>query len=213
MGYIYKITNIVNDKVYIGQTIKTVEKRFSQHINNSNKSYFSQIVLYKAFKKYGIENFVVETIEEVPNEQLDEREKYWIKYYNSYFDGYNSTLGGKATQLYDWDIEDIINLYHQLKSARAVARKLNCDHNTIDNILNANNIKRYTQSEQKARTIVFEKGEQKYIFPNSNEAADWLMKNGITKIKNRKSVRQEITNRIRLNKTYFNFKVYYLDGE
>lgn len=39
------------------------------------------------------------------------------------------------------------------------------------------------------------------------------MKNGITKIKNRKSVRQEITNRIRLNKTYFNFKVYYLDGE
>ena len=41
MGYIYKITNKVNGKIYIGQTVKTVEKRFQQHKNNSNKSYFS----------------------------------------------------------------------------------------------------------------------------------------------------------------------------
>lgn len=57
MGYIYKITNNLNNKIYIGQTVKTVEKRFQQHKNNSNKSYFSHIVLYKAFNKYGIENF------------------------------------------------------------------------------------------------------------------------------------------------------------
>jgi len=41
MGYIYKITNILNGKIYIGQTVKTIEKRFNQHKNNSNKDYFS----------------------------------------------------------------------------------------------------------------------------------------------------------------------------
>ena len=78
MGYIYKIENKLNGKVYIGQTVKTVEKRFNQHKNNSNKDYFSQIVLYKAFNKYGIENFECVELEEIDNELLDEREKYWI---------------------------------------------------------------------------------------------------------------------------------------
>lgn len=41
MGYIYKITNTLNNKIYIGQTVKTVQKRFTQHKNNANKSYFS----------------------------------------------------------------------------------------------------------------------------------------------------------------------------
>ena len=124
MGYIYKITNTINNKVYIGQTVKTVQKRFTQHKNNSNKKYLSQIVLYKAFNKQGIENIKCEEIEEVSNNKIDEREKYWIEYYDSYFNGYNSTLGGKATQLYNWDVDDIIEKYHILKSANHLAFKL-----------------------------------------------------------------------------------------
>ena len=50
MGYIYKITNKINGKIYVGQTIKNYEERFRQHRLNYNKEYFSQIVLYKAFK-------------------------------------------------------------------------------------------------------------------------------------------------------------------
>ena len=98
MGYIYKITNKINGKIYVGQTIKNYEERFRQHRLNYNKEYFSQIVLYKAFKKYGIENFSFEMIEEVEREKLDEREKYWIEYYNSYVKnncGYNITFGGQ----------------------------------------------------------------------------------------------------------------------
>ena len=102
MGYIYKITNILNKKSYIGQTSKSLEKRFSQHKNNYTKPYFSQLVLYKAFNKNGIENFTFEKLEEVPNDQLDEREKYWIRFFNTYENGYNSTLGGKTTALYNW---------------------------------------------------------------------------------------------------------------
>ena len=95
MGRIYKITNDINNKVYIGQTIKTLTKRWQQHKCNSTKEYFKQIVLYKAFKKYGIEHFHIEEIEEVENDLLDEREKYWIQYYNCYGNnGYNATIGG-----------------------------------------------------------------------------------------------------------------------
>lgn len=81
------------------------------------------------------------------NDKLDEREKYWIEYYDSYFNGYNSTLGGRATQLYNWDIEDIIEKYYELKSARAVAKELGCDHSTIDQILNENGVKRFSSIE------------------------------------------------------------------
>ena len=209
MGYIYKITNTLNGKVYIGQTIKTVQKRFTQHKNNSNKEYFSQIVLYKAFKKYGIENFICEEIEEVPNDRLDERERYWIEFYDSYFEGYNSTLGGRATQLYNWDIEDIIEKYYELKSARAVAKAIGCDHSTIDRLLNENGVKRFTAAQQQSRPLCFKKKDEIHHFETTREAAEWLIENGITKMTNPNSVRQEITNRIRNNKKYFGFEVYY----
>ena len=209
MGYIYKITNTLNDKVYIGQTIKTVQKRFTQHKNNSNKEYFSQIVLYKAFKKYGIENFICEEIEEVPNDKLDEREKYWIEYYDSYFNGYNSTLGGRATQLYNWDTDDIIEKYMILKSARAVAKEIGCDHSTIDRILNENGVKRFTPSQQQSKPLYFKKKDEIHHFETTREAAEWLIENGITKMTNPNLVRQEITSRIRNNKKYFGFEIYY----
>ena len=209
MGYIYKITNTLNDKVYIGQTIKTVQKRFTQHKNNSNKEYFSQIVLYKAFNKYGIENFICEEIEEVPNDKLDEREKYWIEYYDSYFNGYNSTLGGRTTQLYNWDTDDIIEKYMILKSARAVAKEIGCDHSTIDRILNENGVKRFTPSQQQSKPLYFKKKDEIHYFETTREAAEWLIENGITKMTNPNLVRQEITSRIRNNKKYFGFEVYY----
>ena len=77
--------------------------------------------MYKAFRKYGVENFTFEEIEEVENDLLDEREKYWISFYDSYYNGYNSTIGGRLVQLYDWDVDQIIELYMELKSARKVA--------------------------------------------------------------------------------------------
>ncbi len=209
MGYIYKITNMVNNKIYIGQTVKTVEKRFIQHKNNSNKEYFSQIVLYKAFNKYGMENFKCEEIEEVPNDKLDEREKYWIEYYDSYFSGYNSTLGGRTVSLYKWDVEDIIERYHQLKSARAVAREIGCDHNTIDNILNNNRVKRYTAAQRLSNHIILEKNEKKYNFETTTDAANWLIKNNYSKSKKSKNVRSYITRYALSNKTYLGFKIYY----
>lgn len=209
MGYIYKITNKVNNKIYIGQTIKTVEKRFQQHKNNSNKPYFSQIVLYKAFNKYGIDNFICEQIEEVPNELLDEREKYWIEYYDSYFNGYNSTLGGRLVELYNWDIDDIIEKYLNLKSARKVAEVIGCDHSTIDRILNSNNVPRFTLAQQNSSPVVCIKNNEELHFETTTAAAEYFINNGISKRANIKSLRQDINNRIRTGNTLFGYKIYY----
>lgn len=92
---IYKIENKINGKVYIGQSVD-VYRRLKKHIweIKSNNG-----VLYKAFKKYGIENFTYELIEECEIEKLDEREIYYIDKYNSYVgaensNGYNLNTGG-----------------------------------------------------------------------------------------------------------------------
>ena len=209
MGYIYKITNKVNNKVYIGQTVKTVEKRFQQHKNNSNKEYFSQIVLYKAFNKYGIENFICEQIEQIPNNLLDEREKYWIEYYDSYFNGYNSTLGGRATPLYNWDVDDIIEQYLVLKSARKVAKILGCDHSSIDKILNANNVPRFTLAQQNSSPVVCIKDNEELYFETTTAVAEYFINTGISKRADIKSLRQDINNRIHTGKTLFGYKIYY----
>lgn len=96
MGYIYKITNNINNKVYIGQTKNSVNRRWTEHKRDSKKNN-NDFVLYRAMRKYGFDNFIVETIEfDVPLDKLNEREVYWIKFYDSFNSekGYNLTSGG-----------------------------------------------------------------------------------------------------------------------
>ena len=95
MAFIYKITNDVNEKVYIGKTLHSVEKRWKEHINDSKRERTEKRPLYRAMNKYGIEHFHIETIEECPVEVSEEREAFWIKEYNSFGKGgYNATIGG-----------------------------------------------------------------------------------------------------------------------
>ena len=101
-GYIYKITNLINGKIYIGQVYnKSIIDRFNRHCDgasNTSKSY-----LARAIHKYGKENFKVEQIEECYSvQELNEREKYWIAYYNSTNGsiGYNLTPGGEGGNTY-----------------------------------------------------------------------------------------------------------------
>ena len=89
-GYIYMITNKINEKKYIGQTIN-FQRRCRQHINKSN------IAIGKAIEKYGEQMFSFEIIEECCLDNLDEREIYWIDKYNTYNGyGYNCHVGGNA---------------------------------------------------------------------------------------------------------------------
>lgn len=101
MGYIYKIVNIKNQKIYIGKTTKQrPTDRFSQHKylathpqQEKNISY-----LHRAMNKEGINNFTFEIIEQADNALLNDRERYWIKQYNTLSpNGYNLTEGGEGT--------------------------------------------------------------------------------------------------------------------
>lgn len=104
MGYIYKITNNINNKIYIGQTIKErPTDRFSQHryLARHFEQEKSISYLHQAMAKYGVDNFTFEVIENIENDKLNEREQYWITQYNSLVpQGYNLTIGGEGTSGY-----------------------------------------------------------------------------------------------------------------
>ncbi len=86
---IYKIENLLNHKCYIGQSIN-IEHRFSKH-----KSAKDNFYIHRAIQKYGKENFSFEIIEECSEKELNNRENYWINFYNSLVpNGYNMILGG-----------------------------------------------------------------------------------------------------------------------
>lgn len=84
---------------YVGQTKKTMNKRWQEHIAEANR--MSSCPLHKAFRKYGIGKFTIKQIDECNENLLDEKEQYWIQHYKSFEDdgGYNSTIGGKNTIL------------------------------------------------------------------------------------------------------------------
>ena len=98
MAAIYKITNLVNNKIYIGQTINSIDKRFKQHLSQVNCANICS-ALYSAFTKYGKENFIIESIVsgEYSREELNELEIFYIKKFDSLSpNGYNLQSGGNS---------------------------------------------------------------------------------------------------------------------
>lgn len=101
--YVYKITNLINNKIYIGKSINPA-KRWASHIytakNKSNKGGYKQLILHKAICKYGSDNFKIEIIAEYDSDdQSLEGEKFFIKKFksNDLSVGYNLTEGGEGT--------------------------------------------------------------------------------------------------------------------
>ncbi len=92
MEGIYLITNQLNGKKYVGQALD-IEERWKRHIRDINNYDF---VIYRAMRKYGVENFSFEVLEECDVDKLDEREIYWINELDTYNNGYNMTMGGEG---------------------------------------------------------------------------------------------------------------------
>ena len=127
MNYIYKFTNLINQKLYIGSTITDPQKRYNQHIyvafhpNTHQYNY----PLYQAFRKYGIENFAYEIIEqrECSEEEIRLLEKEYIIKYNSLSpNGYNQTI----------DTE------HPINSIETYAKIRNTKRNQSKNVVELN---------------------------------------------------------------------------
>lgn len=98
--------------------------------------------------KYGIENFIIEELEYVENDDmLSEKEIYWIKELETYGSkGYNATKGGDGSILYNH--EEIIELYNLGYNTKQVAQKINCHISTVEKVLKANNIKSRRNSKK-----------------------------------------------------------------
>lgn len=93
---IYKITNIKNGKVYIGQSVD-IERRWMTHKIHTKKENGKKFPIHHSLKKYWFENFSFEIIEECGVEVINEREQYYISFYNSMLpNGYNCDSGGKS---------------------------------------------------------------------------------------------------------------------
>lgn len=144
MNYIYKITNKINGKCYIGKT-SNIADRWRTHKNlgygkEPNKA------LYLAMQKYGPDNFEYSIIEEC-KDNWQEREKYWISYYNSYKNGYNMDLGGgkpphpsgEDHPLSKLTWNDIYNIIEEIKTTNKTFKDISIKYNIcIDQIFRIN---------------------------------------------------------------------------
>lgn len=96
---IYIIKNTINDKVYVGQSTD-ISMRWWAHKNAAKRPsrQDANTDIHSAMRELGVENFYMEVLELCKYSQLSNREKYWIKHYNSYYNGYNMTLGGESNK-------------------------------------------------------------------------------------------------------------------
>lgn len=138
---IYKITNTVNGKVYVGQAVD-IKRRWQEHSSHSfSPTHISyNHTIHRAIRKYGIENFTFEVLEECAEALLNEKEIYWIAKLNSKQNGYNMTDGGDSTTN-NWDrrVEQysLKGEYIATYSAiRLAARSTGVDHAAIGRCCN-----------------------------------------------------------------------------
>lgn len=169
---IYKITNIVNNKVYIGQSID-IKKRWERHRIVAFNSAYPQYncLIYKAFRKYGLNNFVFEVLEECCEEDLNRLENFYIEQYDSCNrdKGYNMICADAAQgfeKLSDDEIEQICQLLKNTTISQInIAKEFNISQAYVSSI----NLGRYRVLEG-------------YIYPIRPKKKEWFCENCGTKV-------------------------------
>lgn len=137
--YLYKITNNINGKIYIGQTVHP-EKRWWEHRRRAI-THHDNYPIHLAIAKYGEENFSFEVLEE--SENYDQREQQLIQEYNSLSpNGYNVALGGPAPVFYGENHprntvteEQVTQIIQALQNNEITDRQIAKKYNTTDKIV------------------------------------------------------------------------------
>lgn len=135
--------------------------------------------MYDAIRKYGVENFIIEELEQIENDDLlSDKEIYWIKELETYGSkGYNATKGGDGTILYDYN--EIVDLARLGYTYSQIASKIGCSKDTISKVLKAKGVK---ARRENAKLIAQYDLAGNYIqtFWGTSDALEWLNNNGIT---------------------------------
>ena len=140
MYSIYKITNEINNKVYIGQTAFGIEKRFKEHLNKAKSGEYTHRPLYNAMCKYGVDKFHIELVEDnLTKEEANRQEKYWIAKYDSFKgEGYNATIGGDDGGTHSMNVCQIdmetLEILHTYESTREAARAFGKNNAPINRV-------------------------------------------------------------------------------
>lgn len=145
MWSIYKITNKINGKSYIGQTSQKVEDRWNEHKRGKTSK---NSPLKRAIEKYGWDNFTKEVIDTAETfEEAAEKEIYWIEYYKTCIlvhgknCGYNLSRGGEGVFVITPEQEKIaVALWNNKRSLTEIGKELQIDRHTIRRILIRNGI-------------------------------------------------------------------------
>lgn len=194
MAYIYQITNDINNKIYIGKTEFSIEKRFKEHCSDAFRRRYEKRPLYSAMRKYGIEHFHIELLEETKTPE--EREIYWIKKKGSYKNGYNATLGGDGKKYIDYDL--VIATYNEVKSVKETAMKLNICPESVSSILHINNISIVSSwdvlQKKYGKMVNMYDLQNNFIktFPSLSAAAIYMVENKLTGCK-KSTIQQHIS--------------------
>lgn len=167
MAYIYCITNQLNLKKYVGKSTSSLEKRWIEHCKDARKERCEKRPLYDAMNKYGEENFLIELLGEYSELELDSYESYWINKLNTFKDGYNATLGGDGSILFDYQL--IVDTYNDLKSVAKTSEKIGCCVETTRKVLHLYKINFATKE-----VVQLKDGIPINSFISIREAADWI---------------------------------------
>lgn len=180
MSYIYKIVNDINDKIYVGKTENSIEKRFKEHCRDAFRERNEKRPLYSAMRKYGIEHFHAELIEET--DQPEEREIYWIGYFNGYTQGYNATQGGDGKKLYDYEV--ILARLKEHPYPHDIAEEFGCSKDLVYLLGKKYQISMKSKSQElfqamsKPISAYTKEGIFIQQFPSTVEAAKWCYNEG-----------------------------------
>lgn len=137
MAYIYKVTNTINGKSYVGATKRTAKRRMTEHKTDSRKD-FPTMPLHKAIKKYGEDLFTYEIIEKCDDSIMQEREKFWIQELRTIENGYNLSLGGFGFSSIRYD--DVKKSLLETRSIKETALLLCCDVGCVRKFAHKENI-------------------------------------------------------------------------
>lgn len=174
-GYIYIIKNDVNNLVYIGLTTQSIQKRWYDHVKCSK---YKNSKFYRAIREIGITHFRIHILEECLIDKLNDKEREYIAKYDSFKNGYNSTLGGFGTYIYELDEDEIIRLYKLNYGITSIAKMNQCSPCVIKCILQKHKIEFRSYLNQPISVVQLDKDYNIInTFENKEEAYEWLTKN------------------------------------
>ena len=179
---IYKATSATTGKVYIGQTSQSLQERIRQH-NTHAYGHQYNYHFHNAIRKYGVEDFDYEIIEDniTSKDTLNERERYWISYYNSYYEGYNSTMGGDGNVRQDDEL--IAKLFRDGRTTQEICEITGYHRGTVYKSYRAivlteeNNRRKAEQTRQRCARAVEQytiDGELIRVWPSATECGKTL---------------------------------------